>query len=78
MPSSTTISWSGETDRPTFFAAFVVYEYIITFDREVSLFWRRRFTGATLLFLLNRYITLLTQIMDSFSTSKVLRSDEVR
>ncbi|KAI0764866.1 hypothetical protein C8Q74DRAFT_1174811, partial [Fomes fomentarius] len=57
--------------------AFVVYEYIITFDREVSLFWRRRFTGATLLFLLNRYITLLTQLLDSLTTSKLLRSDKV-
>ena len=38
--------------------AWIVYEYILTFTQEVELLWRRKFTGATLLFLVNRYLLL--------------------
>ncbi len=34
------------------------YEYIITLDREINLFWNKKITGATVLFLVNRYSTL--------------------
>ncbi|KAI0788054.1 hypothetical protein C8Q74DRAFT_1255522 [Fomes fomentarius] len=36
-----------------------LYEYLITLAEEVNLFWKRRWTGATLLFFLNRYAPLL-------------------
>ncbi|EIW59936.1 uncharacterized protein TRAVEDRAFT_122446, partial [Trametes versicolor FP-101664 SS1] len=39
--------------------ALTAYEYLITLDQEVNLFWRRRITGATLLFLATRYLALL-------------------
>ncbi|OBZ72777.1 hypothetical protein A0H81_07312 [Grifola frondosa] len=35
--------------------AVLVYEWIVTFDREVHLVWKRKFTAATLLFVMNRY-----------------------
>ncbi|PPQ84471.1 hypothetical protein CVT24_012144 [Panaeolus cyanescens] len=40
-------------------AAFVmlVYDHALTFSEEVERVWKQRFSGATLLFLLNRYIT---------------------
>lgn len=38
----------------------IVYEYLITFDQEVLLFWRRKPTGATVLFLMVRYLALLS------------------
>ncbi|KAI0765625.1 hypothetical protein BD413DRAFT_637664 [Trametes elegans] len=41
----------------------IVYEYIITFDQEVELFWRPKMTGATALFLSNRYLPLLSYIL---------------
>ncbi|KAI0766911.1 hypothetical protein BD413DRAFT_480398 [Trametes elegans] len=44
--------------------AFLGYEYLVTFDREVALFWWGRFTGASLLFLLNRYLPLLVVMLD--------------
>lgn len=44
--------------------AFLGFEYLVTFDREVELFWKRKFTGASVLFLLNRYLPLLTVILD--------------
>ncbi len=43
---------------------FLLYEYTITFGREVDLFWTRRFSGATALFLANKYITLLNHLFD--------------
>ncbi|TFK91078.1 hypothetical protein K466DRAFT_483510 [Polyporus arcularius HHB13444] len=39
-------------------AALIVYDQLLTFDREVRLVWRRKVTGATVLFLLNRYFLL--------------------
>ncbi|KAL1938182.1 hypothetical protein VTO73DRAFT_11826 [Trametes versicolor] len=36
----------------------LAYEYVITFDKEVTLFWKRKKTGATVLFLAIRYLTL--------------------
>ncbi|KAH9848930.1 hypothetical protein C2E23DRAFT_842165 [Lenzites betulinus] len=36
-----------------------VYEVLITFDREVELFWHMPFTRTTAMFLLNRYVSLL-------------------
>ncbi|KAJ3554289.1 hypothetical protein NM688_g3192 [Phlebia brevispora] len=37
-------------------SALVAYEYAITFEREVELVWKPKWNGATLLFLLNRYL----------------------
>ncbi|KAM5541382.1 hypothetical protein V8D89_004936 [Ganoderma adspersum] len=38
--------------------ALIVYEYLITIGAEVELFWRRKVTGASVLFLANRYLVL--------------------
>ena len=38
---------------------FFLYEYLITLDREVGMIWKRGFSGATTLFLSNRYLMLL-------------------
>ncbi|EPS96176.1 hypothetical protein FOMPIDRAFT_61838, partial [Fomitopsis schrenkii] len=35
------------------------YDYALTFSREVRCIWRRKFTGATMLFLLNRYLFMV-------------------
>ncbi|KAI0800020.1 hypothetical protein C8Q74DRAFT_386073 [Fomes fomentarius] len=44
-------------------AGLVVYETLITVDREVKYFWPGRITGAKLLFFANRYITLLAYVV---------------
>ena len=36
----------------------LICEYLVTFPDEVNLFWKRRWTGATVLFFMNRYISL--------------------
>ncbi|KAI1791865.1 hypothetical protein LXA43DRAFT_1061116 [Ganoderma leucocontextum] len=38
--------------------AFLAYEHLITFETEVTLFWKKQFTGASLLFFVNRYLTI--------------------
>ena len=53
--------------------ALLLYEYLVTFDQEVELFWKRSFTGASALFFLNRYFT----IIDSFSNFTGIKNAEV-
>ena len=43
-------------------AAMILYEYIITFDQEVKLFWNKKWNGATTLFLVNRYLVLFLRL----------------
>ncbi|TBU62401.1 hypothetical protein BD310DRAFT_810603, partial [Dichomitus squalens] len=50
--------------------ALLFYDYILTFNSEVALFWMGgRLSGATVLFLLSRYITLTTKIMEGLPVS---------
>ena len=46
---------------------FVTYDYLITFDEEVKLFWNRKWNGATVLFLVNRYLVLLLRLCNLLS-----------
>ncbi|KAL1938040.1 hypothetical protein VTO73DRAFT_12051 [Trametes versicolor] len=40
-------------------ATVIFYEYAITLDSEVRLIWRRKITGASIIFFLNRYLLVL-------------------
>ena len=44
--------------------ALAVYEYSITFEREVETIWRRKWTAATALFLLTRYLLFAFLLVD--------------
>ena len=59
--------------------ALLSYDYLITLDKEVTLFWvPHRINGAFFLFLLNRYLFLAAQILavapepSSFEVSGIL------
>ncbi|KAI0660005.1 hypothetical protein C8Q70DRAFT_913775, partial [Cubamyces menziesii] len=41
----------------------IFYEYGITINSEVRLIWRRKVTGASILFVLNRYIMIMDNIV---------------
>ncbi|KAI0364546.1 hypothetical protein BV20DRAFT_955979, partial [Pilatotrama ljubarskyi] len=41
----------------------LLYEYVITFEREATHFWGRKATGATALFFCNRYIPLVVNLV---------------
>ncbi|TFK81238.1 hypothetical protein K466DRAFT_604664 [Polyporus arcularius HHB13444] len=43
-------------------SGLVVYEYMMTFGREVELFWTGRLTGAAILFFFNRYLSLVVDV----------------
>ena len=43
-------------------SALIFFEYIITFDQEVKLFWGKKLTGAIGLFFANRYTTVVYTI----------------
>lgn len=43
--------------------AFFLYDYLITFDREVNSFWHGATSGATVLFLSNRYLNVSVNIL---------------
>ena len=58
-------------------SVFLLYDFTITFGREVDLFWTRRFTGATVLFLANKYLTLSNHIFDITLYIPVHVSDKV-
>lgn len=49
--------------------AFVLYDYAITLDQEVEMFWKetfakRKVTGATALFAVNRYLVLFLRLLN--------------
>lgn len=48
-------------------SVLLVYEYIITFDKEVELFWRGSMTRASALFLFNRYLSLVAIALPRFT-----------
>ncbi len=43
--------------------ALLYYDFVITFPDEVKCIWQRKFSGATILFCINRYGTLLAQTL---------------
>lgn len=45
------------------FSALLAYDYIITIDQEIAAIWFRKCTSSTLLFLFNRYISLVAVLL---------------
>ena len=40
------------------FLALMIYDHLLTFGDEVRIIWKNRFTGVTVIFLVNRYFSL--------------------
>ena len=60
----------------TLASALFLYDAIITSDREVGLFWTTKPSGASLLFLANKYISAIIYITNSAAIAN-FPSDEV-
>ncbi len=43
--------------------ALVAYDYIITIPQEITAVWKRKFSIATLLFVINRYLMVLSILL---------------
>ena len=41
----------------------IFFEYFLTFDQEVRLFWGKKLTGAVALFFANRYLPFIDMII---------------
>ena len=41
--------------------ALILYDYLLTFDAEVKYFWSTNITGASVLFIANRYLNLVSE-----------------
>ena len=66
------------TSTPAFHdAVFMFYDYLLTFGREVDLFWLGPRSGATYLYFANRYLTLTVRLLNYFSLIPGM-SDKVR
>lgn len=59
-----------------FCAALIVCEYFALLPREVELFWKRKITGASVLFLSNRYMSLLSEVIQNAAIGSI--SSQVR
>lgn len=58
-------------------AALAVYHYLITLHEEVRLVWNQRFTGATIIYVANRYVVLSSAVLICAQTYVYADSDEV-
>ncbi|RPD73172.1 hypothetical protein L226DRAFT_437509, partial [Lentinus tigrinus ALCF2SS1-7] len=43
-------------------AALLLYDYLLTIDKEIKLFWSWKSTGATALFMVNRYLVIILRL----------------
>ncbi len=48
-----------------------MYEYFITLGREAELFWKGKWTGAAILFYVNRYLSLIVNIYGLASNAQI-------
>ena len=51
----------------TLHIVLVLYEFLITFSAEVNLFWRKKFTGASILLFINHYVVLFYNLFSMWS-----------
>lgn len=49
--------------------ALIAYDHLLTFAGEVHFVWGRKFSGATVIFALNRYVNLFSKIALFVSTA---------
>lgn len=62
----------------TWAAALVAYEYMITIRQEVETMWMRKWTAATWLFLVNRYLMITYTVIQGIPTYTSLVSCDLR
>ncbi|CAL1698806.1 unnamed protein product [Somion occarium] len=41
----------------------LIFDYLLTLSEEIKCIWKRKFTGVTILFFINRYVTLMYRIL---------------
>ena len=69
---------SKEDLAQTFATALLFFDFLLTFPDEVQRIWRRRVTGATVIFCLTRYAAVLERVVLLVSVLIPTMEDEVR
>lgn len=62
---STSLTFDVAHYSPCMSAVLLMWHYLLTFDKEIAYFWRRRPNGVCVLFLANRYPPLIVSIYDT-------------
>ena len=50
---------------------FLLYDFVITFGREVNMYWGTRVTGASVLLITIRYSSIMLEILNFSYTDQV-------
>ena len=61
----------------TYSAALLWFDFALTFTTEVKRIWRRRFSGATVVYLLTRYIAVVERVFFVLEVLLWKSTDEV-
>ena len=58
-------------------AVLFLYDYLMTLEDEIRYVWSRKFTAASVLFMINRYVNLMITVLEFFEQSPI-QTDKVR
>lgn len=50
--------------------ALCIYEYLITFRHEVSIFWQKKMNVTSVMFATTRWVMLLMNFVNAFATPR--------
>ena len=70
--------WYSDVALICNYEALLWFDFALTFTTEVQQIWRRRFSGAAIVYLLTRYSALLDSAMVIVETFVWRSSDKVR
>ena len=75
------LSHAGHNTDSRTLPVVIFYDHLITTEREIDLFWNHKFSGASALFLTNRYLILvdsalkLVTALDEFVSIEVSQAE---
>ena len=58
--------------------ALFIHDSIITFDREVACFWTAKWTGASILFLANKWLSITNCVMELYDYAPIFSNEVSR
>ncbi|KAF7289752.1 hypothetical protein MIND_01348800 [Mycena indigotica] len=59
-------------------SAIIIFDHVITLDEEVELIWRSSWSMGKILFIINRYYTLFSVVLNNYSLFSASLTDSVR
>ena len=81
VSSQSHLSHAGHNSHIRTLLVLILFEHLITIDREIDIFWKPKLSGAAALFLTNRYLILVDSALkletrfDKFTSIEVSQAD---